>query len=57
MKTDELVRNVPANIHDLRLALAGLPKKAEHQCQSKSCQFQRKLRIALGFACSVRHAE
>jgi len=25
MKIDELVRNVPANIHDLHLALAGLP--------------------------------
>jgi hypothetical protein len=24
--TDELFRNVPANIHELRLALAGLPK-------------------------------
>ena len=26
MKADELVRNVSANIHELRLALAGLPK-------------------------------
>ena len=26
MNADELVRNVPANIHELRLALAGLPK-------------------------------
>ena len=26
MKADELIRNVPANIHELRLALAGLPK-------------------------------
>jgi hypothetical protein len=57
MKTDELVRNVPANIHDLRLALAGLPKKAEHQCQSNPANSREKLRIALGFACSVRHAE
>ena len=26
MKADELFRNAPANIHELRLALAGLPK-------------------------------
>ena len=26
LKADELFRNVPANIHELRLALAGLPK-------------------------------
>ena len=26
MKTDELFRSVPANIHELHLALAGLPK-------------------------------
>jgi hypothetical protein len=26
MQTDELFRNVPANIHELRLALAGLPE-------------------------------
>jgi hypothetical protein len=26
MKIDELVQNVPANIHDLYLALAGLPE-------------------------------
>jgi hypothetical protein len=25
MKSDELLRNVPANVHELRLALAGLP--------------------------------
>ena len=25
MKIDELLRNAPANIHDLHLALAGLP--------------------------------
>jgi hypothetical protein len=25
-KRDELFRNVPANIHELRLALAGLPQ-------------------------------
>ena len=25
MKTDELFRSVPANVHELRLALAGLP--------------------------------
>jgi hypothetical protein len=25
MKPEELIRNVPANIHELRLALAGLP--------------------------------
>ena len=27
MKTDELFRSIPANIHELRLALAGLPKE------------------------------
>jgi hypothetical protein len=26
MKIDELVQNIPANIHDLYLALAGLPE-------------------------------
>ena len=26
MKPDELFRNVPANIHELQLALAGLPQ-------------------------------
>ena len=26
MKPEELIRNIPANIHELRLALAGLPK-------------------------------
>ena len=26
MKPDELFRNVPANVHELRLAIAGLPK-------------------------------
>ena len=25
MKPEELIRNIPANIHELRLALAGLP--------------------------------
>jgi len=29
MKADELFRNVPANIHELYLALAGLPKAME----------------------------
>ena len=29
MKAEELFRNVPANIHELYLALAGLPKPFE----------------------------
>ena len=34
MKIDELVRNVPANIHDLHLALAGLPKNMKVKAHS-----------------------
>src|SRR5262245_42648715 len=34
MKPDELFRNVPANIHELRLALAGLPKDMKVKAHS-----------------------
>ena len=36
MKADRLFRNVPANIHELRLALAGLPKdmKVLAECEA-----------------------
>lgn len=36
MKADELFRNVPANIHELRLALAGLPKDMEVLADSEA---------------------
>jgi hypothetical protein len=36
MKTDELFRNVPANIHELRLALAGLPKEMKVKADSET---------------------
>ena len=34
MKPDELFRNVPANIHELHLALAGLPKDMKVKAHS-----------------------
>jgi hypothetical protein len=36
MKTDELFRNVPANIHELRLAVAGLPKEMKVKADSET---------------------
>ena len=36
MKADELFRNVPANIHELRLALAGLPKDMKVLAESEA---------------------
>jgi hypothetical protein len=36
MKADELFRNVPANIHELRLALAGLPKDLKVLAESEA---------------------
>jgi hypothetical protein len=36
MKADELFRNVPANIHELRLALAGLPKDMKVLAESET---------------------
>jgi hypothetical protein len=36
MKADKLFRNVPANIHELRLALAGLPKDMKVLAESEA---------------------
>lgn len=36
MKADELFRNVPANIHELRLALAGLPEDMKVKAHSET---------------------
>ena len=36
MKINELVRNVPANIHDLYLALAGLPDDMKVKADSET---------------------
>ena len=36
MKIDELVQNVPANIHDLYLALAGLPENMKVKAHSET---------------------
>jgi hypothetical protein len=36
MKPDELFRNVPANIHELRLALAGLPQDMKVLAESET---------------------
>jgi hypothetical protein len=36
MKIDELIRNVPANIHDLHLALAGLPENMKVKANSET---------------------
>ena len=36
MKTDELFRSIPANIHELRLALAGLPKEMKVKANSET---------------------
>jgi hypothetical protein len=36
MKADELVRNVPAHIYDLHLALAGLPKNMKGKAHSET---------------------
>jgi len=36
MKADELFRNVPANIHELCLALAGLPKDMKVLAESEA---------------------
>ena len=36
MKTDELFRSIPANIHELRLALAGLPKEMKVKADSET---------------------
>ena len=36
MKPEELFRNAPANIHELRLALAGLPKDMEVKAEAET---------------------
>jgi len=36
MKIEELVRNVPTNIHDLHLALAGLPENMKVKAHSET---------------------
>jgi hypothetical protein len=36
MKADELFRNVPANIHELHLAVAGLPKDMKVKADSET---------------------
>ena len=36
MKPDELFRNVPANIHELQLALAGLPHDMKVLAESET---------------------
>ena len=36
MKPEELFRNAPANIHELRLALAGLPKDMEVKADAET---------------------
>ena len=36
MKIDELVQNVPANIHDLYLAFAGLPENMKVKAHSET---------------------
>ena len=36
MKINELVQNVPANIHDLYLALAGLPEDMKVKAHSET---------------------
>jgi hypothetical protein len=36
MKADELFRNVPANIHELHLALAGLPNDMKVKADSET---------------------
>ena len=41
MKPQELIRNVPANIHELRLALAGLPKDMQVIAHPKTGVFEK----------------
>jgi hypothetical protein len=43
MKIDELVRNASANIHDLHLALAGLPKNMKVKAHSDTGVSKRPL--------------
>ena len=35
-KRDELFRNIPANVHELRLALAGLPQDMKVLAESET---------------------
>ena len=41
MKADELIRNIPANIHELRLALAGLPNDMKVIAHPKTEVFEK----------------
>ena len=41
MKPEELIRNVPANIHELRLALAGLPNDMKVIAHPKTGVFEK----------------
>ena len=41
MKAEELFRNVPANIHELYLALAGLPKGMEVKADAETGASQK----------------
>jgi len=40
MKADELFRNVPANIHELQLALAGLPNDMKVKADPETGVFE-----------------
>jgi hypothetical protein len=41
MKPEELIRSVPANIHELRLALAGLPNDMKVIAHPKTGVFEK----------------
>jgi hypothetical protein len=41
MKVDELFRHIPANIHELHLALAGLPDNMKVIAQSKTSVLEK----------------
>ena len=41
MKSDELFRNAPANIHELHLALAGLPKDMKVKADPETGIFEK----------------
>jgi hypothetical protein len=41
MKPDVLFRNVPANIHELRLALAGLPTDMKVKADPETAVFEK----------------
>jgi hypothetical protein len=41
MKAEELFRNIPANIHELRLALAGLPRDTKVLAHPETGVFEK----------------